>query len=881
MSARRISARIAVPLGAAVNAEVLYVDQIAVNKTEACGRRLDHLQAPDLLFVCDLGTKPRDGDFGVSQTKEDNWGYLHYKPGVPFVPAMAGVSGTHRYTACYGKQTEELKDLLRPCDEKYRACNSCARAAQVCYEQSPHYEVQQFYSTSCDPQTNKMRTSSLFSGRPKKQESAALVTFVLDELNAPGSRTKNKKKSGNYNKSGKDEAAPKPKVKPPTSTESKNSGSSPQQTHKSEDESWWDSMFDEVGGLNTLAKKETKSEVQREVQVEKANTGDAKEPASKMTSKHPDQDAGKSWWSSYLAEQRGEKTLIPVPVPKGKAKPKKTAKNLNAAAMKAHGAGKEQKEGWFSSIFDEEADKSKKRPEMLKKPPVNHAAAAPPPKKDAKKIAAPHGKLEDDKSWWSGLMAETEPQPLKMKAAKDDAKLGRVSTTAAKPGPAETKKAAAEKENRPWWSGIMDEEKSKPKSASKATPVPLKKKDLLLSENKPSGRGKQEAEALKAAKNVAKQAKSWWSGIMDELPAKPHADEDKKTPAGPAMKIKPIKKKPEAGRKGADKTGGSWWSSLMDAEKAPAVPKQDMLLTKTTADAETKDHKPGVAASTIKKATSAPAGAKAEEQKPWWSGILAEEPAKLKKTKQAAQKLAAGRVAEKKEPGVSEDPEAPAVEKKTEKSWWSSVLEEEKKSKSSVLKKQPKAPAPLQEKAKTAAAARKSATPTASTSAAGKKGGDAPWYSGIFAETRAAEATKPVLSQPVEEGKKPKVHPPTAVANGKSTKPAGGAAAAEKKHETTGAWYSGIFAQEPEKAANPTANKPKLVKTEEKKAASTKKNKKDDKVEEVPKKKDISSPWSWSGIFAAADQAGAGAAPTSKTKHVKPVTAWWWPGFLS
>ncbi len=111
----------------------------------------------------------------------------------------------------------------------------------------------------------------------------------------------------------------------------------------------------------------------------------------------------------------------------------------------------------------------------------------------------------------------------------------------------------------------------------------------------------------------------------------------------------------------------------------------------------------------------------------------------------------------------------------------------------------------------------------------------------------------------------------------------GGAAAAEKnKHETTGAWYSGVFAQEPEnKAANPTANKPKLVKTktEEKKAASTKK--KDDKVEEVSEKKDVSSPWSWSGIFAAADQAGAGAAPTSKTKHVKPVTAWWWPGFLS
>ena len=93
-----------------------------------CALDLNFLKAQDLLFVCDVGfwegKKLSQQTPGWLSTAE-NWGWLHYKPGVPWQTATAGVPGVHRYFACYGDKSATIQDDLAECGANNRNCGGC------------------------------------------------------------------------------------------------------------------------------------------------------------------------------------------------------------------------------------------------------------------------------------------------------------------------------------------------------------------------------------------------------------------------------------------------------------------------------------------------------------------------------------------------------------------------------------------------------------------------------------------------------------------------------------------------------------------------------------------------------------------------------------
>eukprot|EP00392_Amoebophrya_sp_AT5.2_P018016 g18460.t1 len=546
----------------------LSVNGISLNQTVACGRRLDAFQAPNLLFVCDLAANP---DHKLLQTGKDDWGYLHYKQGVPLANADAVLPGVHRYTACYGHKTHELESLLLPCDEKYRRCASCAAAMGVCYARPEKYQVKQFYASEClgsgSTSEKTMQISNTFAGRPSHHETAAMVTFVLDELNAPGSGKKTGLK------------IPTPQRKEVPASKAKASPES----EKDGDASWWSGMFDEVGSLNAMATKSEK-ELEKEVKGEggeKKGTG-AGAGGSKGNKDAPkeDIDAGKSWWSSYLAEARGEKTLVPVPLPstggtKGnKKEPHGREDDLNKVAKKAHDGHQEKGAGvgsWFTTnIFDEEAEKKEKQVKEVKnkkKPspaagkesesasknkdkssPVKHGdgfwsgifdevqkptrngKALPPPGKKPNTPPAPSStpaatsaaKGKASAPWYSGILAEKGAPGATPVAPKVAAPAARGNKKAAPP--AEDASSAIKKPPTPWYSNIFAEEQSKVKKA----PVPA----LLQKESAP-GATKKTAPATTSAENKKEEEspapKSWLGGLFAAKEPKKMANA--KTPA--------------------------------------------------------------------------------------------------------------------------------------------------------------------------------------------------------------------------------------------------------------------------------------------------------------------------------------------------------------
>jgi len=205
---------------------------IAIDEESTCGKDLHFLKQSSLLFVCDLGTKNGDR---LEQSEKDDWGYLHYKPGTSMLEAKAGIPGVHRYTACYGEPTDALSKLLEARDGDTRECSSCTRAAELCYGDAENYKVEQFYTSGCNLDSNKMQISKPFGGRPEKQADAHLFTFVLDEL-----KGKNKKKSQEAAKPAK--SAPKKK---------KNA------EKEAEDAPFWSNIFADEGksSLNKIAAK--------------------------------------------------------------------------------------------------------------------------------------------------------------------------------------------------------------------------------------------------------------------------------------------------------------------------------------------------------------------------------------------------------------------------------------------------------------------------------------------------------------------------------------------------------------------------------------------------------------------------------------------------
>ncbi|CAD7956859.1 unnamed protein product, partial [Amoebophrya sp. A25] len=380
----------------AVHAEVLHISRIAVNETAQCGERLDSFQSGSLLFVCDLGTQAQGR---LLQTEKDQWGFLHYKPGVPMMDAKPSIPGMHRYVACYGDRSDAIADLLDECNEDNRDCASCGRAAEICYGDSNSFKVSQFYASGCDTDSNTMRVSRPFSERPEKQADAALFTFVLDELNKEkggklaGGKGFNSatKASGGYTKKGA----------PGKATDDKEDSGLPATIA-----SWWSDLFPNAMSDSPNAVARTAHHGADHSTTEPAKGGNkAAEPAP------PQAEDSASWWSSYLAEARGEKTLVPVPnAGKKKAAPAQSKEEAAAALSKESpkmtaGAQPEKGGSWWTDLFVEtpSAPAAKAGSAAPKKPVGEKSVAAAPPAANA--------------PWYSNIFDAEKPFAPAMKAA--------------------------------------------------------------------------------------------------------------------------------------------------------------------------------------------------------------------------------------------------------------------------------------------------------------------------------------------------------------------------------------------------------------------------------------------------------------------------------